>query len=154
MRLWRICRQPRVASALSGEGGLFVSGRWHTVGRPVVYTATHPALAALEVLVHTDPACAPVDLRLLTVEVPDDLGVAELDLAALPTGWDDLPVSPVSQHLGDRWLAAVHAALLRVPSAVMPQVTNVLINPRHPDASRCRIVDDEPFRFDRRLVRV
>jgi hypothetical protein len=75
MKVWRLCRQPFVATALDGIGGLYAGGRWHCRGQPIVYAASSAALAALEVLVHVDPLDAPEDLRLLTLELPDDFPI-------------------------------------------------------------------------------
>jgi RES domain-containing protein len=86
MRVWRICRKPYVDIALDGIGGMYTSGRWHTKGHPIVYTAYSAALAALEVLVHVDPLTAPPDLRLIAIELPDDLSTEVLDVLTLPEG--------------------------------------------------------------------
>ena len=71
MRLWRISNH----ASLSGDGGLYASGRWHTRGRRVVYLADHPASALLEVMVHLeiDAEDLPTHYQLLGVEVPDGL---------------------------------------------------------------------------------
>ena len=91
MRVWRICRKPYVDIALDGIGGMYTSGRWHTKGHPIVYTAYSAALAALEVLVHVDPLTAPPDLRLIAIELPDDLSTEVLDVLTLPEGWHSVP---------------------------------------------------------------
>lgn len=151
MRVWRIARQPYAASALAGLGGLHVAGRWHHRGVPVVYAASSAALAALEVLVHTDPLLAPADLRLLALDVPDDAARDRLDLDALPPDWRDLPPPRSTQALGTAWLRDARSLVLDVPSAVIPSEANALLNPAHPDISRCRIALDQPFSFDPRL---
>lgn len=91
MRVWRICRKPYVDNALDGIGGMYTSGRWHTKGNPIVYTASSAALAALELLVHVDPLMAPSDLRLLAIEIPDDLSTAVLEPTMLPGDWSTVP---------------------------------------------------------------
>ncbi len=73
MLLWRIAREPHVDTSLEGVGGLMVSGRWHRRGHPILYASSTAALVALEVLVHMDPLQAPDDLRLLGLDLPDDL---------------------------------------------------------------------------------
>lgn len=152
MRVWRICRQPYAATALDGLGGMYTSGRWHSKGHPIVYTASSAALAALEVLVHVDPLTAPSDLRLLAIEVPDDLATETLDGATLPAGWNAVPAPAELQVLGTSWLTGVRSAVLVVPSAVITIERNVLLNPRHPDLRRVRIIEDTPFSFDTRLL--
>ena len=151
MRVWRLCRQPFAATALEGVGGLYASGRWHRRGRPIVYAASSAALAALEVLVHVDPLDAPDDLRLLTIELPDDLGVERVDAADLPAHWTAVPAPDELAALGSDWLMSRRSAALSVPSAVIPIERNLLLHPRHPDIARGRVVDDPPFTFDPRL---
>jgi RES domain-containing protein len=130
---------------LDGEGARLYGGRWNTEGRPMIYASASPSLPVLEVMVHLDvePDFIPDDYRLLAVEVPDDALLERLDAT---------PMDPAEcAALGDAFLDRGAALGLSVPSVVVPQDRNLLINPRHPDAGRLRIVADEPFRFDRRL---
>lgn len=151
MLLWRIAREIHVDSALEGVGGLMVSGRWHRRGRPILYTASSAALAALEVLVHVEPLQAPDDLRLLGLDLPDELTLEELGPALLPEDWRSVPAPESTQSIGNAWLERRSSVALRVPSVVVPMETNVLLNPRHPDMTRVRISSNEAFRFDSRL---
>src|SRR6267142_668370 len=114
MRLWRISNH----ASLSGEGGLYASGRWHTRGRRVVYLADHPASALLEVMVHLeiDAEDLPTHYQLLGVDVPDDLPAARLEEAELADDWRAKPAS--TQALGERWLREARTALIDVPSAI------------------------------------
>jgi RES domain-containing protein len=152
MRVWRICRKPYVDNALDGSGGMYTSGRWHTKGNPIAYTASSAALAALELLVHVDPLMAPSDLRLLAIEIPDDLSTAVLEPTMLPGDWSTLPAPASLQTLGVSWLTSRGSAVLSVPSAVITVERNFLLNPRHPEAQRIRIISDEAFTFDTRLL--
>jgi RES domain-containing protein len=152
MRVWRICRKPYVDIALDGIGGMYTSGRWHNKGHPIVYTATSAALAALEVLVHVDPLTAPTDLRLLAIELPDDLSIEVLEPIMLPEGWRSVPAPAALQTLGSSWLTSGRTAALNVPSAVIKVERNVLLNPRHPEMQRVCIHSDEAFSFDIRLL--
>lgn len=152
MRVWRICRQPYAANTLDGVGGLYTSGRWHAKGHPIVYTASSAALAALEVLVHVDPLTAPTDLRLLAIEIPDDLSMETMDSTALPIGWNAVPAPAALQTIGTMWLVSGRSAALMVPSAIITVERNILLNPRHPELGRVRVVGDEPFSFDTRLL--
>ena len=152
MRVWRICRMPYVDIALDGIGGMYTSGRWHNKGHPIVYTATSAALAALEVLVHVDPLTAPTDLRLLAIELPDDLSIEVLEPIMLPEGWRSVPAPAALQTLGSSWLTSGRTAALNVPSAVIKVERNVLLNPRHPEMQRVCIHSDEAFSFDIRLL--
>ena len=152
MRVWRICREPYVDAALDGIGGMYTSGRWHSKGNPIVYTASSAALAALEVLVHVDPLTAPADLRLLAIELPDDLSIEVIEPITLPDGWHSVPAPAALQTIGSSWLTSGRTAALNVPSAVIKVERNFLLNPRHPEVQRVRILSDEAFSFDTRLL--
>jgi RES domain-containing protein len=148
MRLWRISNHP----TLGGEGGLHASGRWHARGRRVVYLADHPASALLEVMVHfeIDAEDLPSHYQLHGVDVPDDLPVTSFDERELPTGWREQ--TAVIRSLGDNWLREASSALLRVPSALVPEASNYLINPAHRDAARLSIGSRTRSVFDSRLM--
>ena len=152
MRVWRICRKPYVDTALDGSGGMYTSGRWHSKGNPIAYTASSAALAVLEVLVHVDPLTAPADLRLLAIELPDDLSIEVLEPITLPEGWHSVPAPAALQTIGSSWLTSGRTAALNVPSAVIKVERNFLLNPRHPEVQRVRILSDEAFSFDTRLL--
>lgn len=139
MLAWLLCREP--FAALDGEGARLYGGRWNTPGRPLVYAASEAALAVLEVRVHLDlpPDLLPDDYVLVTIDL-DDL-LAE-DVAAMPTD---------PRAFGDNWLHTQRTPVLRVPSAIVPESRNSLLNPAHADSGRARIVGSRRFTFDRRL---
>jgi len=143
LKVYRLARAPFVA--LDGEGARLYGGRWNSPGRPLVYAAASPSLAVLEILVHLDlpPELVPSDYRLLTIEVPDDLPLARLEA---------LPADPAAcRAAGDAFLQDGARAALSVPSAVVPQERNLLINPAHPLAAGVRTIQNEPFAIDARL---
>ncbi len=144
MIVYRLCKAAHIA--LDGEGARLWGGRWNSAGSPMVYTAATPSLAVLEILVHLDlPAeLLPDDLRLLSIEVPDDAPSYQLD--ADPN--DD--AACLAQ--GDAFLVAGEALSLRVRSVVVPQEWNILLNVRHAEMSRVTIIANEPFQLDPRLV--
>ena len=148
MRLWRISNH----ASLSGDGGLHASGRWHARGRRVVYLADHPAAALLEVMVHLeiDAEDLPTHYQLLGVEVPDDVASDELDESTLPAAWRERVAE--TRARGDDWLRAATASLLRVPSAIVPESANYLLNPAHADATRIGIASTRRAAFDPRLM--
>jgi RES domain-containing protein len=152
VRLWRLS-SARHALAFDGGYGLLYNGRWNTKGRPVTYCATVPSLAALEKRVHVvDPALLPEQV-MVEYEVPDDLAKREIRLADLPADWGRRETR--TQHIGDTWVDAAVGTLLVVPSVVVPIGSaadrNVLINHRHTDAGRIRIVNTMSFTLDPRL---
>jgi RES domain-containing protein len=145
MRLWRISNH----ADLSGEGGLRAAGRWHSKGRRVVYLADHPAGALIEIMVHleVDAEDLPSHYQLLGVALLDDIAIATLD--ALPDDWREQTALTRSQ--GDAWLRGGATALLRVPSAIVPDATNYLLNPAHADAARISVTSAVRAAFDSRL---
>ena len=149
LTLWRITRAEFADSALSGAGGLYVSGRWHQQGLPVVYLASAWSLAALEVLVHVGRRDLIIPYVYIRVDVPMDVPTETID--GLPADWDAQPPGLASQRVGSDWLRAQTSLLLQVPSVISPVEHNWVLNPRHPDAAKLIIADAIPFRFDARL---
>jgi RES domain-containing protein len=146
MTLWRISRH----KDLSGLGGFKASGRWHSPGQPVVYLAESPAAALLEVCVHTAANDVPPDFTLLRVEGPE-VKADSVAAKELKEGWTlDLETT---QKIGTAWLRAGKAVLLKIPSAIVPQTTNYLFNPLHPDAKKFRIAETLEYPFDVRIKR-
>ena len=148
MRLWRISNH----ASLSGDGGLYASGRWHSRGHRVVYLADHPASALVEIMVHLeiDAEDLPTHYQILGVEVPSDVNVTSLAENELPDGWRQQ--SALTRALGDEWLRAGATAVLRVPSAIVPEAANYLLNPAHADAARISIESAIRAAFDPRLM--
>ncbi len=119
------------------------SGRWHLAGRPVIYTAEHPAQAILEVRVHLD---LPYEL------LPEDYVLVAIDLGTLTDHAERLTTLPPDpQGFGSIWLAQTRSAVLAVPSVVAPRGWNYLLNPAHPEAATAKIATLEDFKFDPRL---
>ena len=154
MRVYRIAKAIHSASGaemMSGDGGLRASARWHTKGRPIVYAATSQALATLEIAVNLKrPGLIPA-YCILEVDIPDNL-IISLDAGMLPAGWNLKGGEPViARSIGDRWLSSKVSAALQVPSAVVPEENNILINPEHPDFKKISFGDPLHFPFDSRI---
>jgi RES domain-containing protein len=147
--LWRISNH----AALNGEGGLYASARWHTQGRRIVYLAENPGVALLEVLVHLEVAgnLLPGSYQLLKASVADTVSRDRVDVSALPSNWEDDHAA--TRRVGDRWLFAASSALLGVPSAIVPETSNWLLNPAHADAPGVSIDWSRRFPYDGRLLR-
>jgi RES domain-containing protein len=147
--LWRIGNH----LSLAGEGGLRTPGRWHSRGWRVVYCAQSPAAALLEILAHfeIDIQHLPVRYRLLKIEAPDDVLLESVSVDGLPTDW---PARiEMTRGLGDSWLTRGSAALFSVPSAIVPETFNVLLNPGHQDARRIVVVHAGEHAIDPRLLK-
>jgi len=150
--VWRLCRRPFAHNPLDGEGARRFGGRWNSAGIPAVYTSEHISLAALEMLVHIDPDLAPDDWVLIEIELPATAPVRTLSADALPPNWRSYPAPAALQALGDAWLRSADDAALKVPSVIVPEDSNLLLNPCHPALASAdsRIIRD--FVFDTRLL--
>ena len=148
MLLWRISNY----STLEGRGGLIASARWHTEGRRIVYFAESPAGALVEALVHLelDPAHLPKSYRLLKADAADRLAMKAVTPADLAGNW--IHDSITTRTVGDEWLASKTSALFRVPSAIVPETFNVLLNPEHGDAKKIRTLWHAEYPWDERLL--
>ncbi|WP_210210165.1 RES family NAD+ phosphorylase [Rhodopseudomonas palustris] len=146
MELWRISNY----ADLTGEGGIRASGRWHSRGRRVVYLADHPSSALLEMLVHMDREFLPATFQLLHLTISDRVAVEAVRLDQLPPNWRDR--LEISRRFGDHWLEQSTRALLRVPSVIVPQAKNYLLNPAHPEAAEITIDEIIQAPFDPRLI--
>jgi len=144
MVIWRISRH----RDLAGVGGLRAAGRWHHAGQPVVYLSESPASALLEVCVHTAANDIPPELTLLKVEGPD-LEIASVPVTDLAANWSGNLT--MTRDLGSGWLRNNEGVLLRVPSAIVPETSNYLLNPLHADAKSFAIVEVFQWPFDVRL---
>ncbi|MBW3130850.1 RES family NAD+ phosphorylase [Hymenobacter profundi] len=151
MLVFRLARANRRYD-LSGWGAYLVGGRWNLPGLPVLYTAESRALAAMEVLVHLPSDALPDDMYLLTLEVPDELSRETLSVTSLPGNWRQLSQPQPTAELGSKWLRSGSSVALRVPSVLVPQEYNLLLNPAHSEFGQVKLTaEPEPFHFDERL---
>jgi RES domain-containing protein len=155
MQVWRIGADTPdyTADDLRGLGAKATGGRWNRAGLPVVYCAGSIALAALETLVHLGAGALPLNRYLVRIDIPDAIWNRRhsLPLPAAPVGWDALPTGKVSLDVGDTWLNSLESAVLAVPSIVVPEEFNFLINPRHPDAAKLKATKLRKWQYDARL---
>ena len=126
-----------------------MSGRWHHKGRPVVYCADHPSTAMLEALVHVDPDVLPNTYTLIMVSVPDDIAIVDVAETELPSDWREN--SQATRDIGTALLDEGASAIIRVPSAIVPAVSNYLLNPAHDDHVRITVEESAAHPFDSRL---
>jgi RES domain-containing protein len=153
MRVFRIVREKYIDSALSGRGAQRSNGfRWNSLGTPMVYTAESRSLAVLEVAVHLDLSeDLPTDRYLVGIEIPDDLEILTLQKSDLPEGWDSKPPEKLTQKMGDSFIQGNLSAVLRVPSSIIQDEYNYLLNPMHKDFARINSEVPVHFGFDKRL---
>jgi RES domain-containing protein len=156
-RVWRIATDTREYEAddLSGAGAARTGGRWNQAGDPLVYASESQALACLETVVHLNAGGLPLNRYLVAITIPDPVWTNALTetQASLPVGWDADPPGRVSIRFGAAWLRGMGSALLRVPSAIVPDEYNVLINPKHPGAAAITAAKLRRWLYDPRLGR-
>lgn len=137
-------------SAFSGDGARLYGGRWNRKGVPLVYTAATQSLAMLEMLVQDEPLRA----RYVMIEarIPKGVQIHRVKVEDLPTDWRGIAAREKLRGIGTGWARKRSAAVLAVPSAVIPAETNYLLNPLHPDFRRIRVGKPERFETDLRLI--
>ena len=151
MRLWRLTTKRYAETAFSGIGNAKVGSRWVPAGLPAVYTSEHPATAILENLVHMEPVHFSTRYVFITADMPDEASVETVDISDLPSDWRTRYEDPELQSVGETWFRDAQSAFLIVPSAVVPEERNIIINPTHRDFFTLVIHPPQDFEFDRRL---
>jgi len=152
MELFRIT-QEKYADDLSGNGARLYGGRWNSGGLFAIYTSSTRALALLETLAHAPAKMLDVkNYLLVTLSVPDSIKPELIEPAGLPAGWDAPDTRPVTKKLGDKFLRGKTGLLLAVPSVLVYEEINYMLNPLHPDIRRVKIIFKRRIQFDKRGV--
>lgn len=136
---------------LTGTGARLYGGRWNSEGKSMVYLASSRALAVLEVLVHLPPLLLPDNFCVAEIEVPDN-SILTLDSSTLPENWKDASPPAELKALGNQFIRETNYLMMKVPSSVVPDEYNYLLNPWHPDIKKVSIINTHPFSFDDRLL--
>jgi RES domain-containing protein len=151
MQIWRICGRRYAKSAYDGKGARRLGGRWNRRGDPLVYASPTLSLASLELFVNLRPARIPPDLVAVPAILPDDVSSECWKIASLPRNWRNLPAPEKLQDLGSDWIRSLRTAVLFVPSVVIPEEFNILLNPVHPDYAKLQVGRSHKFQFDARM---
>lgn len=151
MELFRIA-QERFADDLTGNGSRLFGGRWNSEAIFAVYASSSRSLALLETLAHT-PAkmLGTKNYELITLRVPDIIQIEEISFANLPIGWDAPDTRLYTQKLGDKFFQANTRLMLAVPSVLMHEEVNYVLNPLHADMKKVKIVNKRRIYFDKRF---
>lgn len=152
MLVYRLSRA-MFAQPLSGKGAAIKGARWNSAGVEMIYAAENRSLAMAEVAVHFTFATCPSDYVLITIEIPDELQITTIAESKLPPNWKSFPHPPSTQIVGDNFINDGEYALLKIPSVITHGDYNILINPKHKDFQKIKIVSIEPFPFDERLLK-
>jgi RES domain-containing protein len=147
--LWRVSNY----ASLDGLGGMYVSGRWHTKGHPVLYCSEDPSTALLETLVHLeiDGEDRPETFQVLKIESVHSVSMERMDVRRMGDHWrDDMAQT---RRVGDEWLSSRRTLLLEVSSVLVPERHNYVVNPLHPEMKRLKITARYSHPFDRRFFK-
>lgn len=153
--IWRIAKHTAEypATDLSGGGAKRTGGRWNSKGKPVVYASSTIALATLETLVHLGEKIAIRNAFLVRINVPASVWSAReiIEANELDVTWVAEPAGATTITFGDHWLDKSTGPLLLVPSVIVPEEYNVLINPNHPSSKKITAEVARQFVYDPRL---
>jgi RES domain-containing protein len=151
MIVHRICNSI-YSDDLSGSGAKLFGGRWNSKGIPMLYVSEHISLAVLEMLVNNQFKDFSIALSLLRISIPDTIEIKEIKLNKLKTKWNE-DVS-YSKFIGNEFIKSMNSLVLKVPSAVIGEENNYLINPLHADFKKIKIADTKQFKTDERLFTI
>ena len=152
MRLWRIATRKWALDTMC-EGARLYGGRWNPVALPVMYAGTTIEICALEKFVHLAGVPHP-PLVLVAIDVPDEAALAwRPRLNELPADWAALPAPASTQEFGRVWIESARGLVLYVPSAIIPESVNAVLNPRHPAYRDIRLEIVREFTFDARMFK-
>lgn len=156
MELFRITRIKYLEN-YTGRGGSFLNGaRWNQSGIPVLYFATTPSVALLEMANYLpNPRLIPDDYRLGIYHLPDTVSSQTLTLNNLPQDWSRYPYPSSTQKIGSQWLNEGSSLILFVPSVAVPAgLENIaVINPRHPQINELRLSSVESSLYNDRAFK-
>ncbi|MEQ8531282.1 MAG: RES family NAD+ phosphorylase [Imperialibacter sp.] len=147
MRVFRITLA-KFSTSLYASG---FAARWNSKGTFVIYSAESRSLACLENLVHRSGEGLDAGFRVMNIDIPDDLAIDRVVLNDLPVNWKEFSQQVSTRIIGDKWVTNGKAAVLKVPSALILQEFNYILNPSHKEFTRIKLISSDEFSFDRRL---
>lgn len=153
--MWRIATEAPLYKAddMTGKGASLTGGRWNAPGTPLVYCSMSIALAAIETLSHLRGGDLPFNRYLVKITIPDDVWNSRTAPKKLPAGWDAVPSGFTSEAYGDKWAKSLRSALLVIPSAIVNEEFNILINPLHPGAAKIKAKTVRRWHYDPRFFK-
>jgi RES domain-containing protein len=155
IELWRIAADTPDYEAidLSGKGAEITGGRWNRKGTPIVYASSSRALSCLESVVHVSGSIPlPLNRYLVKIQIPISAWNSRATFVREDqVGWDAEPAGKVSIDWGTSWAAGKATLIAAVPSIIVPEELNVLLNPNHADISKVKATKIRKWTFDHRI---
>lgn len=146
MKIWRLTTRDTITEAFNGDGASKYGGRYNSKGTKVVYTSDSVSLAVLENLVHFDSDLCP-NLFLFEIEITD------LNDISYNEAFDKITDFQKMKKLGDEWARLDSSLILKVPSIIVPNEYNFLINPLHNNFKSLNLKSHGKFALDQRLIK-
>jgi RES domain-containing protein len=137
MRLYRIGKT-KYARDLTGIGAKLNGGRWNHEGIPCIYLAESRALSLLEYAAHAALDNLPPTLSFTTFDLPEH-SIQQLSVNELPATWLQRPHTKESRDVGSALLSKQECLLLKIPSVIIGQEFNFVLNTLHPLISAVKI---------------
>lgn len=147
MEVFRITLK-KWSGELKGSG---YPARWNSKGKFVIYTSNSRALASLENVVHRSGEGLNQNFRTMVIHIPDEIAHSAYHQSDLKSNWFQHHNLRYTQNLGDQWYDECETVVLKIPSAIVKLEYNYLLNPRHPDFEKIKIIGTEEFDFDPRI---
>lgn len=150
MLVYRIVHK-RYADSLFASG---LEGRWNSEGKKVLYTAESISLAYLETLAHRKGLGFNKDFKIMVIKIPSNTEIQTVESSDLSKSWRDFRNYSDCQKIGNAWFDADEKLCLKVPSAVVPENWNVVINTFHKDFKKVKLIGVLDFEPDDRLEQI
>ncbi len=133
----------------SGDGAQKIGGRWNLIGKSVIYASQNLSCAMLELRVHLNDVPLPDTHKYIEIISHKEVSVEEVNVKDLKI-WD-VSEDSESKELGNKWLEEKRSLILIVPSIIIPQEKNLIINPNHPEYKKLKVSEPRSLRWDERL---
>ena len=149
MEVFRISAE-KYSSSLTSSGS---ANRWNEKSQFVIYTGSSRSLSSLELVVHRSSIKPTINYKVMVIYIPDREELyKQIAKKELPINWRSITAYPKLQKIGSKWYANKESLVLKIPSAIVPQEYNYIINTTHPDFSdTVKLVDVEDYFWDSRL---
>lgn len=149
MDIYRISSE-KYASKIQASGA---PNRWNKENQYVIYTASTRSLATLEMVAHRNAIMGGLRYKMMTIHVPNNKKIiAKIEVSSLPKDWQTFKRYTLTQNIGRKWYDTNESLILKVPSAIIPQEYNYIINTKHPDFSKVSLLSLEDYNWDKRLL--
>ncbi|RYE28767.1 MAG: RES domain-containing protein [Sphingobacteriaceae bacterium] len=127
------------------------AARWNPSKIRMIYTSANRSLSCLENVVHRGKTGLTQLFRIMTIEIPEAVEIKKINLVELSKNWKNYDQLNFTQNQGKNWIESEETAVLQVPSSIIEEEVNYLINPNHPDFEKIKLIKTEPFIFDSRI---